>query len=152
MLSCYQKNFISKPKISSKIKIYRTLFRPSLDHFGEVAASKFGNNLATAVGLGAGDWAPPGVSWPDTQQKLTMSVMDNKDCLANVEDLTSLHLCASREVGKVGDGSLLARRNKLSPWQVVGVVSGGTSVCGVGAPGIFTRVTQYRQWITDNLN
>ena len=40
----------------------------------------------------------------------------------------------------------MARQDELSPWQLVGVVSGGTKL------SIFTRVSQYRQWITDNLN
>ena len=69
----------------------------------------------------------------------------------------SLHLCAGGEDGKdsyKGDsgGPLMARRTRLDPWQLVGVVSGGTKRCGIGAPGIFTRVTQYRQWIRNNLN
>ena len=48
-------------------------------------------------------------------------------------------------------GPLLVRADLLSPWQVVGVVSGGSYKCGVGAPAIFTRVAPYRQWIVDNL-
>jgi len=36
--------------------------------------------------------------------------------------------------------------------MIVGVVSGGTSRCGIGAPGIYTRVSNFRQWIEDNLN
>ena len=46
----------------------------------------------------------------------------------------------------------MAREDELSPWQLVGVVSGGTKWCGLGVPSIFTRVTQYSQWIRDNLN
>ena len=46
----------------------------------------------------------------------------------------------------------MARGNELSPWQLVGVVSFGSAECGIGAPTVFTRVTQYSQWIRDNLN
>ena len=46
----------------------------------------------------------------------------------------------------------MAREDDISPWQLVGVVSGGTKRCGIGAPGIFTRVTHYDQWISDNMN
>ena len=46
----------------------------------------------------------------------------------------------------------MARRDELSPWQQVGIVSGGTSRCGIGAPAIFTRVSQYSEWIRNNLN
>ena len=46
----------------------------------------------------------------------------------------------------------MAREDELSPWQLVGTLSGGPKRCGNGAPDIFTRVSQYRQWITDNLD
>jgi len=36
--------------------------------------------------------------------------------------------------------------------MVVGIVSGGTARCGKGAPGIFTRVSNYMEWIIENLN
>ena len=35
--------------------------------------------------------------------------------------------------------------------MLVGVVSGGTNRCGRGAPGLFTRVSSYREWIVENL-
>ena len=31
--------------------------------------------------------------------------------------------------------------------QVVGIVSGGTSYCGVGVPDYYARVHQYLNWI-----
>jgi secreted trypsin-like serine protease len=34
----------------------------------------------------------------------------------------------------------------------VGIVSAGTSECGIGAPAIFTRVTSYINWIIKTLN
>ena len=45
----------------------------------------------------------------------------------------------------------MARKDDLSPWQIVGIVSFGTGTCGLGAPAVFTRVTQYDQWIRDNM-
>ena len=48
-------------------------------------------------------------------------------------------------------GPLIARDGDLASYMVVGVVSGGTKRCGVGAPGLFTRVSSYRQWILQNL-
>ena len=35
--------------------------------------------------------------------------------------------------------------------MVTGVVSTGTDRCGIGAPGIFTRVSNYYQWIIDTM-
>ena len=48
-------------------------------------------------------------------------------------------------------GPLIARDGDLASYMVVGVVSGGTKRCGVGAPGLFTRVSSYRRWIVENL-
>ena len=48
-------------------------------------------------------------------------------------------------------GPLITREDELSAYMLVGVVSGGTGRCGIGAPGIFTRVSYYKQWIIDNL-
>ena len=45
----------------------------------------------------------------------------------------------------------MSRRDSLSSYMVVGVVSFGTSRCGIGVPGIYTRVSNYRQWIVKNL-
>merc|ERR1712154_445753 len=108
---------LSRPAVYSNFVQPVCLPSPSLDQFGEAGVSKFGNN---------------------------MPAVDHTDCLArwsNVLNLNinltgelspSLHLCAGGEEGKDscnGDsgGPLMARRSKLSPWQLVGVVSGGTS-------------------------
>lgn len=97
------------------------------------------------------------------QQKLKMPFVSNQNCIekfrtfgVNLENDISIdkHLCAGGEKGKdscKGDsgGPLIARKSSLSPFLLVGVVSGGTSRCGVGAPGIFTRVTDYLDWIKE---
>jgi len=46
---------------------------------------------------------------------------------------------------------LLSRELAASPFMLVGVVSGGTDRCGIGAPSLFSRVSNYRQWIIDNM-
>jgi len=99
------------------------------------------------------------------QQKLEVPVLSLQTCLQRYKniklDLTediSLeeHFCAGGEKKKDscnGDsgGPLITRKNDLSSYMLVGVVSGGTSKCGVGAPGIYTRVSSYRSWILQNL-
>ena len=49
------------------------------------------------------------------------------------------------------EGPLLSRELAASPFMLVGVVSGGTDRCGIGAPSLFARVSNYRQWIIDNM-
>ena len=36
-------------------------------------------------------------------------------------------------------------------WFQVGIVSFGTEKCGVGDPGVYSKVTAYLPWISDNL-
>jgi len=167
---------LSRPAVFNNFVRAVCLPSPSLEQFGEVGASKFGNNLPTVVGWGRTSnsrrGGPVSSAPTDVQQKLQMPTRDYGDCLARWQNVLravnsdadlegelspSLHLCAGGEDGKDscnGDsgGPLLARKSRISPWQLVGVVSGGTSRCGIGAPGIFTRVTQYREWIRNNLN
>merc|ERR1712154_582150 len=134
---------LSRPAVYSNFVQPVCLPSPSLDQFGEAGVSKFGNNLPTVVGWGrtSNRGVRPVSSAPtDIQQKLKMPAVDHTDCLArwsNVLNLNinltgelspSLHLCAGGEEGKDscnGDsgGPLMARRSKLSPWQLVGVVS-----------------------------
>ena len=45
----------------------------------------------------------------------------------------------------------MARESDISPYMVVGIVSGGSKECGVGQPGIYTRVSTYLRWIIKNM-
>jgi len=100
------------------------------------------------------------------QQKLDLPLVNNTKCgdiyselfgFSLREDIREKeHLCAGGELGKdscKGDsgGPLVGRQSDSQPWELVGVVSAGTKVCGRGAPGLFTRVTNYLDWITDTL-
>jgi len=65
-------------------------------------------------------------------------------------------ICAGGEKGKdscSGDsgGPLFARESTNDPWTQVGLVSFGTAACGIGIPGIYTRVTNYLDWIDSHL-
>ena len=66
------------------------------------------------------------------------------------------HLCAGGEKGKdscSGDsgGGLFSEVGE-GKWQVVGIVSYGSKRCGNGTPGVYTRVSQYLQWIEQTMN
>ena len=45
----------------------------------------------------------------------------------------------------------MARERDISPYMLVGIVSGGSTECGVGQPGIYTRVSTYLRWIIKNM-
>ncbi|XP_031626695.1 melanization protease 1-like, partial [Contarinia nasturtii] len=75
--------------------------------------------------------------------------------------LTNLHLCAGGEKGKdscKGDnGGPLIHENKSDPknvqYSIVGVASFGSSPCGLkDVPGVYTRVDQYIDWISNHMN
>jgi len=98
-------------------------------------------------------------------QKLEVSVLSRQTCVKkykniglDIEQDLSLkeHMCAGGEYGKDscnGDsgGPLISRESRLSPYMLIGVVSGGTIYCGIGGPGIYNRISNYRQWIVENL-
>ena len=53
-------------------------------------------------------------------------------------------------VGDTG-GPLITRENSSDPWYQIGVNSYGTAKCGIEQPAVYTKVTNYLQWIDDNL-
>ena len=48
-------------------------------------------------------------------------------------------------------GPLVIRETPEDPWYQIGLVSFGTTYCGVGVPGIYTRITNYLPWIASKL-
>merc|ERR1712241_159686 len=98
------------------------------------------------------------VGWGKTDTDVDDSITIVETAAQQKLDLPALsnEVCAGGEIGKdscKGDsgGPLLARQSSVHPFMVVGVVSGGTNRCGIGAPGLFTRVSNYRDWIVENM-
>merc|ERR1712223_198798 len=79
------------------------------------------------------------------------------DSFKNYDLNSSSQLCAGGVHGKDscnGDsgGPLIQKAKGLGkPWFQVGVVSFGTSRCGAGQPGIYTRLVTFIPWIEQNL-
>ncbi len=49
-------------------------------------------------------------------------------------------------------GPLAYKKSKPEdPWYLIGIVSYGTSLCGKGSPGVYTKVTSYLDWIERNM-
>ena len=38
-----------------------------------------------------------------------------------------------------------------APWYIIGIVSFGTKECGIGRPGVYTRVKSFLPWIKKQL-
>merc|ERR1711971_1273429 len=69
---------------------------------------------------------------------------------------TDLQLCAGGEQGSDscnGDsgGPLVYRIGPDYPYYQVGVVSFGTSKCGAGSPGVYTKVVAFMVWVGENM-
>ena len=48
-------------------------------------------------------------------------------------------------------GPLVTRSSKTTPFFQIGLVSFGTEGCGLGVPGVYTRVAQFLPWIESKL-
>jgi len=45
----------------------------------------------------------------------------------------------------------LTQQDYDDPWYLIGIVSYGTTRCGDGIPGVYTKVINYLDWIEKNL-
>lgn len=116
--------------------------------------------------LGWGDTSYAGRT-SELLQEATFNVIPNADCNASYSKLqpsslpkgvTEDFLCAGvNEGGKdacQGDsgGPLMLKEYPSLRWSVIGVVSFGYQCAKARFPGIYTRVYNYIQWISDNTN
>jgi len=65
-------------------------------------------------------------------------------------------ICAGGQRGKDscnGDsgGPLFIRESSNDAWEQIGLVSFGSTRCGVGVPGVYTRIVHYLPWIESHL-
>ena len=94
----------------------------------------------------------------DTLRKARVPYYDDNECetlgFENID--TKKQICSGGQdnvdscSGDSG-GPLVYRRSPDSSWYQVGVVSFGTVQCGVGIPGIYTRITSYIDWLKQNV-
>jgi len=101
------------------------------------------------------------------QRKVDVPLVNNAQCNAGLRSalnskangvgqrfsLDPSELCAGGEVGKdacTGDGgSPLVCQAKSGRWTVVGLVTWGVG-CADQLPGVYVRVSQFREWIDNN--
>ncbi|KAM8888770.1 transmembrane protease serine 9 [Synchiropus picturatus] len=98
-----------------------------------------------------------GGSLTNLLQKAAVSVIDQPDCqLAYRHVLTPNMMCAgAMEGGRdtcLGDsGGPLTCRHSSGQWFIAGVTSWGHGCGRIGFPGVYTRVTSVRKWISTHL-
>ncbi|KAI5706880.1 hypothetical protein M8J75_012174 [Diaphorina citri] len=84
-------------------------------------------------------------------RKLKVKVWSQAECL-DYDPEVEKQICAGGEKGKDscnGDsgGPLVWKNNDTRKHYLIGLVSYGTPECGIGSPGIYTRITAYLPWI-----
>merc|ERR1712241_639240 len=84
---------------------------------------------------------------------LKRALNNQRQGLGNRFQLDSSEICAGGEIGKdacTGDGgSPLVCQAKSGRWTVVGLVTWGVG-CASETPGVYVRVSQFREWIDSN--
>lgn len=116
-------------------------------------AEKFIGQKPTVVGWGTTYY---GGKESTVQRQVELPVWKNEDCdKTYFQPITENFICAGlKEGGKdacQGDsgGPLMLRRD--GRWVQIGIVSFGNKCGEPGYPGVYTRVTQYLDWIQENL-
>ncbi|CAL8348817.1 unnamed protein product [Gadus morhua 'NCC'] len=98
-----------------------------------------------------------GGSLTNLLQKAAVNLIDRADCLKSYSSgLTPSMMCAGfMEGGKdtcLGDsGGPLSCRHAAGQWFVAGITSWGHGCGRVGYPGVYTRVTSIREWMSTYL-
>ncbi|XP_055020619.1 transmembrane protease serine 9-like [Boleophthalmus pectinirostris] len=99
-----------------------------------------------------------GGSLTNLLQKATVNIIDQAECQLSYGNVLSPNMmCAGyMEGGRdtcLGDsGGPLACREPSGQWFIAGVTSWGHGCGRIGYPGVYTRVTSIRKWISTNVH
>ncbi|XP_012545524.2 proclotting enzyme isoform X1 [Bombyx mori] len=120
---------------------------------GDVLRESFEGAVATVVGWGTTRY---GGGESSRQLEAKLPVWRNEDCdRAYFQPITDTFLCAGYTRGGVdacqGDSGGPLMLQVKGRWTQIGVVSFGNKCGEPGYPGVYTRVTQYTNWLRQNV-
>merc|ERR1711971_1217964 len=119
------------------------------------ASEQFTNRRAFVIGWGTIYFGGPVSS---TLQEVNVRVWENSQCAKNYatlhRDVLGTMLCAGETNKDSCQGDSGGPLNCMSPttntWELCGVVSWGARCAEPDFPGVYTRVTEYLAWISNN--
>ncbi|KFB41396.1 AGAP001433-PA-like protein [Anopheles sinensis] len=146
---------LDKPVRKSKYVIPVCLPGPNLPSKERLAgqyAQEPSSRRATVVGWGTTYY---GGKESTKQQQATLPVWRNEDCnRAYFQPITDNFVCAGFSEGGVdacqGDSGGPLMMLVEARWTQVGVVSFGNKCGEPGYPGVYTRISEYMDWIREN--
>merc|ERR1719309_596147 len=99
----------------------------------------------------------PRYTSPDVLQETSTRILSNNECASmwGSRYIAKGHVCimdgqSSACMGDSG-GPLVCRRSASDPFRLVGVTSWGSSRCVLDHPGVYTRVSQYYDWVAPKI-
>ncbi|XP_049871206.1 serine protease hepsin-like [Pectinophora gossypiella] len=113
---------------------------------------------ATAIVAGWGATSENG-NWSCTPRQAELPVLSLEACRStkyNASKIKDVMMCAgypetAHKDGCTGDsGGPLITLTENRVYELIGIVSWGYGCARIGYPGVYTRVTQYLDWIRDN--
>jgi len=114
----------------------------------------FEGKEATVVGWGTLSFGGPSAT---ILQQLTIPVWSNNECESKIGlTVYDVFLCAGlkdeggHDACQGDSGGPLMIENENKQWSIIGVVSWGFKCAQKGIPGIYTRVSQFKQWIYEH--
>ncbi len=112
---------------------------------------------ATVIGWGAKNASDYSLEYPDALREVSLPLVSQERCARNLlwyGTITEKMICAGYETLTMGacygdSGGPLMVQKADATWAQVGIVSWGPSGCiDAGRYDVFTRVSQYTEWIT----
>ncbi|GBN81143.1 Proclotting enzyme, partial [Araneus ventricosus] len=98
-------------------------------------------------------------SYSDVLMEVSFDIQEQEECRSTYErdlQITDVHLCAgtldgSKDSCQGDSGGPLVTVGKDKRYYLIGIVSFGKNCALQGYPGVYTRVTEYLDWLAPNL-